>query len=302
MRNGAHLKRLLSVALAAVLLLTLVDDLDAQGRGQGRGGRGGAGGIGRGGPPPTPREGAAFDLTGYWVSVITEDWRHRMVTPPKGDYISVPLNAAGVSGADAWDLDADTAAGNECRPYGAAGVMRLPVRVHITWESDDVLRIDTDVGEQTRLFNFNPSDANETEPTWQGYSVANWEGPGQLRGRASAPSALPQRGGRGFGNAPMSTAGDSLKVVTTGMRAGYLRKNGVPYSEDALLTEYFNWFSEPNGDEWFVVITIVEDPTYLLGPFVTSSNFKKEPDDSGWRPTPCRTDPPRGLPFGTGIQ
>ena len=64
----------------------------------------GAGGAGRGGPPPTPRAAAAFDLTGTWVAVVTEDWRWRMVTPPKNDVASVPLNAEGRKVAAAWDL------------------------------------------------------------------------------------------------------------------------------------------------------------------------------------------------------
>ena len=85
--------------------------------------------AGRGTPPqapPTPRAAAPIDLTGNWVSVVTEDWRWRMVTPPKGDYSSIPLNDEGRRITDTWDLQKDRAEGNECKPYGAAAVLRSP--------------------------------------------------------------------------------------------------------------------------------------------------------------------------------
>src|ERR1700761_2606167 len=87
--------------------------------------------AGRGGPPPTPltpKQMAPEDLTGYWVSVVTEDWRFRMVTPAKGDYASVPLNGPGRAMANTWDPDKDIAAGQQCKSYGAAGLMRVPMR------------------------------------------------------------------------------------------------------------------------------------------------------------------------------
>jgi hypothetical protein len=77
-------------------------------------------------------------------------------------------------------------------------------------------------------------------------------------------------------------------VVTTNLKPGYLRKNGVPYSERATVTEYFNRTPETYGNTYMVVTTIVEDPEYLNAPFITSSNFKKLPDtNNGWDPTPC---------------
>src|SRR5262252_11171817 len=99
---------------------------------------------GRGGPPQppqSPRAGAPIDLTGYWVSLVTEDWRYRMMTPAKGDYTSVPLNAEGQKVADTWDPAKDKASGNQCRAYGAAGILRLPGRLHITWQDDNTLKL-----------------------------------------------------------------------------------------------------------------------------------------------------------------
>jgi hypothetical protein len=219
-------------------------------------------------PSASPRVIAPYDFTGYWVSVVTEDWRWRMITPAKGDYASVPLNRAAERVADAWDPAKDEAAGEECRSYGAPAIMRVPGRLHITWQDDATLRVETDAGTQTRLFNFGAAPAQQAA-TWQGRSVALWE-PGGGGRRGAAPAL-----------------GGSLKVVTTGLRPGYLRKNGVPYSANTILTEYFTGTHEDNGDAWLIVTTVVQDPEYLTGRFFTSSHFKKLRDASGWNPTRC---------------
>ncbi len=224
-------------------------------------------------PPQAPRPAkqiAPEDLTGYWVSIVTEDWRWRMVTPAKGDFTSVPLNQEGRKMAEAWDPDKDTAAGNQCRAYGAAGLMREPTRVHITWVDDNTLKVETDAGTQTRLFHFNAKMPSHDAASWQGFSDATWDG---LR---PAP--------RGGGAAPR---GGSLKVITTDLKAGYLRKNGIPYSANTVLTEYYDRTNEPNGDSWLIITTIVHDPENLYQDFVTSTHFKMEKDGSKWDPTPC---------------
>ena len=86
---------------------------------------------------------------------------------------------------------------------------------------------------------------------------------------------------------PRRRRAGSLTVVTTNMRAGYLRKNGVPYSENATVTEYFDVAPQPDGGQLLVVTTVVDDPRYLPQPFIVSSHFKKEADASKWDPTPC---------------
>jgi hypothetical protein len=215
--------------------------------------------------PATPQASAPEDLSGYWVSLVTEDWRFRMVTPPKGDYASLPLNAAGKKIADAWDPAKDEAAYNECKAYGAAAIMRVPGRLHISWDNESTLRIETDAGSQVRMLHFGGASSNQA-PQWQGYSAASWQ--------IFAARNAPPRGGY-------------LKVVTTGMRPGYLRKNGVPYSGNAVLTEYYTRVLEQNGDSYLIVTSVVNDPEYLTEPFTTSTNFKKIPDGSGWNPTPC---------------
>ena len=235
---------------------------------------------GRGGPPAppkTPREAAPVDFTGYWVSVVTEDWRWRMVTPIKGDFASIPLNAEGRRVGLLWDPAKDEAKGEACRAYGAPAIMRVPGRLHITWQDDRTLKVETDSGTQTRLFHFDGKPPAQARPSWQGYSAAAWEQP--LRGTGTP---LP-----GLGATRQGAGGRSLEVTTTQLRDGYLRKNGAPYSANAALSEYYDLSKERNGETWFVVTTIVEDPRYLTEPFVTSTNFKKEADSSKWSPTPC---------------
>jgi hypothetical protein len=247
--------------IAAALLVVLPLPLHAQ---RGRGAQAAA--------PVTAKATAPIDLTGYWVSLVTEDWRWRMVTPAKGDYPSIPLNEAGRRFADGWDPAKDEAEGNQCRSYGAGNITRQPGRLHITWEDDDTLRVDTDAGTQTRLFHFGDWKSPGGEPTWQGDSAAQWELAGSGRGAR--------------GQAAQSRGGD-LKVTTTRMRPGYLQKNGVPYSGNAVVTEYFHRTIEDNGDSWLIVTTIVDDRQYLTGQFARSSHFKKLPDASGWDPKPC---------------
>ena len=214
------------------------------------------------GAPQAARDAAPIDLTGYWVSVISEDWKLRMVTPKKGVYDTLTLNAEGRRVGDSFDPARDEAAGEQCRAYGAAAIMRMPGRLHVTWQDATVLRVETDAGTQTRLLHFGAPPA-AAEPSWQGQSVAVWE----------------------YG-ARAAKAGD-LKVVTTNLRPGYLRKNGAPYSAKAVVTEYYDLNSVPNGDLWMTITTKVEDPQYFTRPYITTTDFKKLPDASGWNPTPC---------------
>lgn len=230
------------------------------------------------GEPPTAREAAPVDLTGYWVSVISEDWRWRMVTPARGDFASIPLNAEGRRVGLGWDADADEEAGLACKAYGAPALMRIPGRVRISWVDDQTLRLEADAGMQTRLFHFAGPPATTEPRSRQGYSRANWERPPRGVG---APEAFNVFFGR-IGLKPQS-----LEVTTTKLLPGYLRRNGVPYSEDAVVQEYYDYHVQANGDEWFTVTTVVTDPRYLSGAFITSSDFKKERNADAWNPTPC---------------
>jgi hypothetical protein len=209
---------------------------------------------------------------------VSEDWRWRMVTPPKGDYANIPLNAEGRKIGDGWDPGKDEAAGEQCKGYAAPAIMREPGRLRISWQDDTTLKMETDAGMQTRLFRFGRVEQPAGTTEWQGYSVARWEQPPRATAGLGIPLGLAPRAG---------TRGRSLEVRTTQIRPGYLRKNGVPFSANAVLTEYFDLFKEPNGPDWFVVTSVVQDPQYLNSPWVTTSHFKKEPDGSKWKPTAC---------------
>ncbi len=222
--------------------------------------------------PRTPRAAAPIDVVGNWVSVVTEEWLWRMTTPRKGDYTSIPLSEEGRKVADQWDPASD----GSCKAFGAAGLMRLPTRLTIAWQGDDVLSIQTDAGQQTRQVRFGTAPPAGPR-SLQGHSIGAWEpigGPPVMRNGARVGGAAPQ--------------GGTLKVVTTNLLEGWLRKNGVTYSEATTLTEYWDRMTFPNGDTWLVVTSIVSDPTYLVSEYTTSTHFKREPDGSKWRPTPCR--------------
>jgi hypothetical protein len=212
---------------------------------------------GRGGPPPTAKQAAPVDLTGYWVAVVVEDWKYRMLPANKGDYSGLPLNPAARKTADSWDPAKDPPPAADCRNYGAANLMRQPGRLHITWQDDRTLKLESDAGTQTRLLSFAPSQ--NQGGGWQGVSLAAWDKP---------PG--------------------SLKIVTTQLRPGFLRSNGVPYSANTTLTEYFDRVEFPDGHSYLVVTTTVEDPVNLTAPYLTSVHFKKQTDAAGWSPTICR--------------
>ena len=220
-------------------------------------------GAGPAAPPATPRAAAAVDLTGYWVSVVTEDWRYRMVMPAKGDYQGVPMTPAARKIADGWDPGKEAASGDQCKAYGAPALLRVPGRLNITWQDDQTLKLETDAGQQTRLFHFGNWKSPGGPKTLQGDSIAEWEG-----------------GGRG------ATDG-SMKVTTTNLKGGFLRKNGVPYGENASVTEYYEVVAQPDGSPLLVVTISTTDPDYLRTPFVISSQFKKEATNAKWKPSPC---------------
>ena len=209
--------------------------------------------------PEAPRAAAAVDLTGMWVSVISEDWVLRMAVPQNGNYTRIPLTPAARTAADAWDPARDEAAGQQCKAYGAPIVTRQPGRMRISWQDDNTLKAELEAGNQTRLLQFRPAEP-PSEPSWQGRSIAEWRYP-----------RVPPRIG-------------SLKVVTDRLRPGYLRRNGVPYSANTTMTEYYHRMNAPNGDVWLTIVTEVRDPENLREPFVQSTHFKKLPDDAEFGP------------------
>jgi hypothetical protein len=230
----------------------------------------------QGGAPPAAaaqnaKAAAPVDLTGYWVSIVTEDWIERMSpdSPPSGTGGRGGLRGQG--GATPPPAGADP-----CRVYAAGGSLRVPGRVNITWLDDNTLKVDMDAGKQTRLFHFSPPAARPTEKTLQGYSVATWEVAGAGRGGGGGG------GGRGGAGVAAPRWG-SMKVVTTNLRSGYLLSSRSAYSDNAMLTEYFTRHTD-FGTDYFTVTAIVEDGATTRA---TSSTFKKEPNGSKFSPTGC---------------
>jgi hypothetical protein len=240
--------------------------------------QGGGGGQAQG---LTPQQVAPIDITGYWESRIVDEWRFR-VTPQKGDIAWMQMNADARRIAMAWDPAKDEADGKSCKAYGAVGVTQRPGLMHVTWADGNTLKLDFDTGTQTRLLHFAKAPADKGPASWQGYSAALWDTPGNVliftgdryvaalvRGQAAA---APKTG--------------TLRVTTTNMLPGYVRKNGVPYSDKAVLTEYVNRL-EDNGNVYLILTQMIDDPTYLPQPYIRTYEWKQVADNKGWDPTPC---------------
>jgi hypothetical protein len=216
-------------------------------------------------PLATPRDAAPVDLAGYWVSVVTEDWIERMSpdSPPSGTGFrgGTPPAPRPVSNPN-----------EPCRVYGAAGSLRVPGRVQITWLDNSTLEIDLDAGSQRRVLHFDSAGAAPSGKTLQGYSVAAWQtGDRGRRGRA------------GGGTPATPPAWGSLEVVTTNMSGGYLLSSRSNYTDEAVLTEHFT-YHEDFGDAYFTVTAIVDDGGTRN---ITSSTFKKEPSGAMFNRSGC---------------
>ena len=265
---------------AGILVMAPCALLNAQGRG-------------RAAAPSNARAAAPWDISGYWVSLITDDWRYRMLTPPKGNVDYLPVTAEATRMANLWDPAKDEAAGEQCKAYGAGGIMRLPERLHIAWEDDNSLRMDIDTGQQTRRFLFGAEASSAAEapaPSWQGHSVGQWEllggggrgrGPVIIQGQAGKPAVSSPA------TAPASGRPGQLKVVTTGLRPGYVRKNGIPYGANTVVTEYFVHLVDNDGKEYLAVTTMVDDPKFFQQPYIKTYEYRKQADAAGWNSTAC---------------
>jgi len=224
----------------------------------------------------SPRDAALFDMTGQWVAVVNEDWRWRMITPPVGDVSSLPVNNRGRTEAQAWDLERDRAEGQLCKAFGAPGLMRQPTRIRVSWDDDDTLVLDFDAGRQTRYFEFGSADP-EAPPTLQGHSQASWYRQTVQRGV--------------FGSS--ANPGGALHVETMNLAPGYLRPNGVPYSDQTVIKEYFHTFTLPgDGGTWLIVTSVIDDPVYLNQELILSTQFRNETGRAGWNPRDCDIAPP----------
>jgi hypothetical protein len=229
------------------------------------------------GQATSARAQAPWDPTGYWVSLITLDWRFRMVVPGKGEYLGIPINLKAKEFADAWQPGPDEAAGKQCEAYGGANVVLVPERLRLGWQDDNALQVQTDAGMQSWLLHFGPAGNMADMPaSWQGYAAASWDLHAAPQGNPfgpAGPQAAPHYG--------------TIDVQVSHLLPGLIRKNGVPYGSGASVTQYWEQHDGPAGAHYLTISQILSDPEYLVEPYYTTATFEKEASGSQWNPTPC---------------
>jgi hypothetical protein len=191
-----------------------------------------------------------FSMVGLWSGMYHEDELERTDPgPPPGDYTGLPINEAARYRADAWDADLVSELEHQCIPHPAPYSMRGPANLSIHAQLDSstgrllAYIIDGTFGGASRTIwmDGRPHPSKFAAHTWAGFSTGAWEG-------------------------------DTLKVVTTHVKAGYLRRNGVMFSDRVLYTEYFDLH-----DKYLTVTTLTEDPVYLTEPLLRTESFVWNP-------------------------
>jgi cyclase len=188
---------------------------------------------------------AQVDFSGEWAPRMWEDQPERVPGPELGDYLGIPINEAARRRADTWDASIQTLPEWQCRPHSADYIWRGPSNLRISKEVDPVSREITAFHaewlrsvDRAIYLDGRPHPPADALHTWAGFSTAKWDG-------------------------------DMLTVTVTHLKEGYLRRNGLPRSDKATLTEH--WIR--NGD-LLTVMTIVNDPVYLTEPFVRTTDYE----------------------------
>lgn len=188
---------------------------------------------------------AQIDFSGEWAPRMYEDQPERVPGPELGDYLGIPINDAARMRAETWDASIQTLPEWQCRPHSADYIWRGPSNLRIWKEVDPVSREITAFHaewlrsvDRAIFLDGRPHPPEGALHTWAGYSTAKWDG-------------------------------DILTITTTHLKEGYLRRNGLPRSDQATLTEH--WIR--NGD-FLTVVTIVHDPVYLTEPFIRTTDYE----------------------------
>ena len=204
---------------------------------------------------------AEADLTGYWDNIIQEDFGYRLAGPAVGDYSGLPINDAARAIADKWNPEDGYKPENQCKMHGAAYIMRSPIRFFLSYDDDVTIsmKIELEMGRERKIYlDGRPVEGPSTE---MGHSTGVWNG-------------------------------DMLTVTTINMTEKYIRRNGVPNSEQAVMTEHFI-----RHDEYISLISIIEDPVYLTQPLIRSVSFRKRDDEFKWVRFDCEVyEWPGGVP------
>src|SRR5438093_9736531 len=188
---------------------------------------------------------AQMDFSGEWQPIFYEDQPERVAGPEIGDYTGIPINDAARMRADTWMAAVQTLPEWQCRPHSADYIWRGPSQLRITKEINPVTR-------QINAFHLEwlrsvdniyyldgrPHPSANAPHTWGGFATAKWDG-------------------------------DMLTIKVSHLKEGYVRRNGVPRSDLATVTEH--WMRHGN---WLTVVTIVEDPVYLTEPFVRITDYE----------------------------
>jgi hypothetical protein len=203
----------------------------------------------------------------------------RMVVPGPGEYIGIPINLKAKQYADAWRAGPDEAAGKQCEAYGGGTILLVPEQLHISWQDDNALRVQSDAGMQDWVLHFQPGaeDVSSIAASRQGYAAAKWD-----LSRVLPPGQF----GVGEQSQPAPRYG-SLDVEVSHLLPGLLRKNGVPYSGETTVSEFWEQHPGPAGAQYLIISMVLSDPVYLTSPYYTAASFEKQADGSGWDPTPC---------------
>ena len=216
--------------------------------------------------PPT----LGVDLSGEWAPRFHEDQPERIPGPDIGDYLGLPINDAARQHGDAWDASILTLPEHQCKPHPADYSPRGPANLRIWREIDhdtqSLIAVRTHISwqqpERTIWMDGRPHPPEYAAHTWQGFSTGKWDG-------------------------------DMLTVTTTHLKMGWIRRNGIPRSDKAVLTEHF----VRHGD-YLTLISVINDPVYLTEPFVRTTNWAIDPHQQ-IAPYPCEAVVEVERPQGT---
>ena len=192
---------------------------------------------------------AQHDLAGMWAQRFHEDLPERGEGPEIGDYTGLPINDAARLRADSWDASKWTVPERQCEPHPADYGPRGPANLRIASTVDSIsqavvawnVTVMWSLQQRTIYMDGRPHPSANAQHSWQGFSTGEWEG-------------------------------DMLKVTTTHLKEGWVRRNGLPRSDKATLTEYFI-----RNEDYLTLVTIVDDPVYLTEPLVRTSDWVLDP-------------------------
>ena len=190
-----------------------------------------------------------IDLSGEWAPLFHEDQPERIPGPDIGDYLGLPINEAARLHGDSWDASILTLPEHQCKPHPADYSPRGPANLRIWREIDhdtqNLIAVHTHISwqqpERTIWMDGRPHPPEYAAHTWQGFSTGKWDG-------------------------------DMLTVTTTHLKMGWIRRNGIPRSDKAVLTEH--WIRH---DDVLTLVTVIQDPVYLTEPFVRTTNWRLDP-------------------------